>query len=80
MSKTVAQVVKEYQNRHSKPKYARIGVLNAANKYFIFPNPTNIKEHFENNGLLEFDSISDTQTEHIEMHRGIVIDKYTKLE
>ena len=77
---TVAEVLEEYDNRKRKPKYARIGVINTAGEYRVFANPTNIKEHFDNNGILEFDASDSVNKEHVEMCRGVIVDKFIKLE
>ena len=75
---TRAEVLQEYHNRKNAP-YVRIGVMNAAGKYSVHTNPTNIKEQFENNGVLEFDEFNLAHKVHIEMVRGVIIDKFKKL-
>ena len=76
---TIAEVVREYNNRKNA-QYARIGVTNSVGVYRIFVNPSNIKEHFENDGILEFDATDNISTEHVEIVRGVIMDKFTKLE
>ena len=56
--KTIAQVVEEYRNRQN-PQYEYIGVLDCNGRFERHSVPSNIKEHFENDGWLEFDTVCD---------------------
>lgn len=76
--KTIAQVVKEYKNRHN-PQFKDIGVMNCDNKFERFNNPSNIIEPKDNNGWLEFDTVyrctdHPNTTQHIKMYAAGIVE------
>ena len=82
MSKTVADVVKEYSNRMN-PKFESIGVRDCTGRFGRHSSPSNIKEHFENDGWLEFDTVCDCTdtwpdstitTRHIRAHLATIVE------
>ena len=82
MSKTIAEVVEEYNNRKN-PKYEYIGVSDCNGRFERHGAPSNIKEHFENDGWLEFDTVCDCTdtcpnstitTRHIKKHLASIVE------
>ena len=82
MSKTIADVMKEYSNRMN-PKFESIGVRDCNGRFERHSSPSNIKEHFENDGWLEFDTVCDCTdicpdstitTRHIKAHLATIVE------
>ena len=82
MSKTRSDVLKEYNNTKN-PKFESIVVMDCNGRFERHSSPSNIKEHFENDGWLEFDTVCDcTQnrpystitTMHIKSHLATIIE------
>ena len=82
MNKTISQVVEEYRNRQT-PQFERIGVLHPTGMFERYSDPSNIKEHFENNGWLEFDTVCDCTatcpnstitTSHVKLYMGTIVE------
>ena len=82
MSKTRSDVLKEYNNTKN-PKFESIVVMDCNGRFERHSAPSNIKEHFENDGWLEFDTVcnctatcpeSTITTRHIKMLHGTIVE------
>lgn len=84
MGSNITEQIKKLRNRaNTTDELESIGVRDCDGKITRFPNPSNIKEHQDNDGWLEFDTCqlsgselnpSTVITRHIRMFRAAIVE------
>ena len=81
--KTVNDIVDEYKNRQETPEYSLIVIVDAKGKSWTYNDVTNLQttikttEYVDNGRWVEFDSIYESKSRHIQIYNGHII-KYIK--